>query len=215
MFFTESTSLLTRTVQIVLPLGFYAFMFTLKKKPGKMFWWLFWFMFVGAFQIVLLWLYGESPIAVDMFLNVLTTNPGEATELLSNLLVAVIFVLVLYGFGIALSIVSWRSKTTLSDGFQRRQRIWSLPVLALGAIYRNSHLRRNSVSLSLARHLVPTTGAFTATAETPTLAQVPLMAWWCIVTPSQCQTLPTRVYLCSCRVPEVSSMIASIIARAL
>ncbi len=134
MFFTESTSLLTRTVQIVLPLGFYAFMFTLKKKPGKMFWWLFWFMFVGAFQIVLLWLYGESPIAVDMFLNVLTTNPGEATELLSNLLVAVIFVLVLYGYGIALSIVSWRSKTTLSDGFQRRQRIWSLPVLALGAI---------------------------------------------------------------------------------
>ena len=134
MFFTESTSLLTRIVQIVLPLGFFAFMFTLKKKPGKMFWWLFWFMFVDAFQIVLLWLYGESPIAVDMFLNVFTTNPGEATELLSNLLVAVIFVLVLYGIGIVLSIVSWRAATTLSDGFQRRLRIWSLPVLTLGAI---------------------------------------------------------------------------------
>ena len=134
MFFTESTSLLTRIVQIVLPLGFFGFMFTLAKKPGKMFWWLFWFMFVGAFQIVLLWLYGESPIAVDMFLNVLTTNPGEATELLSNLLVAVIFVVVIYGFGIAMSIVSWRSKTTLSERFVRRQRIWSLPVLSLGAI---------------------------------------------------------------------------------
>ena len=134
MFFTESTSLLTRIVQIVLPLGFFGFMFTLAKKPGKPFWWLFWFMFVGAFQIVLLWLYGESPIAVDMFLNVLTTNPGEATELLSNLLVAVIFVVGLYGFGIVMSIVSWRAKTTLSDRFRRRQRIWSLPVLALGAL---------------------------------------------------------------------------------
>ena len=134
MFFTESTSLLTRIVQIVLPLGFYAFVFTLAKKPGKPFWWLFWFMFVGAFQIVLLWLYGESPIAVDMFLNVLTTNPGEATELLSNLLVAVIFVVVVYGFGIAMSIVSWRAETTLTDRFRRRQRIWSLPVLAIGAI---------------------------------------------------------------------------------
>ncbi len=134
MFFTESTSLLTRIVQIVLPLGFYAFMFTLAKKPGKMFWWLFWFMFVGAFQIVLLWLYGESPIAVDMFLNVLTTNPGEATELLSNLLVAVIFVVVLYGFGIAMSVVSLRAATTLGERFKRHQRIWSLPVLGLGAL---------------------------------------------------------------------------------
>lgn len=134
MFFTESTSLLTRIVQIVLPLGFYAFAFTWSRKPGKMFWWLFWFMFVDAFQIVLLWLYGESPIAVDMFLNVLTTNPGEATELLANLLVAVVFVIVFYGFGIAMSIVSLRSKNVLTDRFRIFQRRWSLPMLILGLL---------------------------------------------------------------------------------
>ena len=134
MFFTESTSLLTRIVQIVLPLGFYAWALTWARKPGKMFWWLFWFMFVDAFQIVLLWLYGESPIAVDMFLNVLTTNPGEATELLANLLVAVIFVIGLYGFGIAMSIVSLRAKTTLSDKFRHRQRRWSIPLLVAGLV---------------------------------------------------------------------------------
>ena len=134
MFFTESTSLLTRIVQIVLPLGFYAWAFTWARKPGKMFWWLFWFMFVDAFQIVLLWLYGESPIAVDMFLNVLTTNPGEATELLANLLVAVIFVIGLYGFGIAMSIVSLGAKTTLSDKFRRTQRRWSIPLLVAGLV---------------------------------------------------------------------------------
>ena len=134
MFFTESTSLLTRIVQIVLPLGFYAFAFTWSRKPGKMFWWLFWFMFVDAFQIVLLWLYGESPIAVDMFLNVLTTNPGEATELLANLLMAVIFVIGLYGFGIVMSIVSLRAKTTMTDRFRIFQRRWSLPLLLLGLL---------------------------------------------------------------------------------
>lgn len=134
MFFTESTSLLTRVVQIVLPLGFYAFAFTWSNKPGKMFWWLFWFMFVDAFQIVLLDLYGESPIAVDMFLNVLTTNPGEATELLSNLLVTVIFVIGLYGFGIVMSIVSLRVKNTMTDRFRIFQRRWSLPLLVLGAV---------------------------------------------------------------------------------
>ncbi len=134
MFFTESTSLLTRIVQLVLPLGFYVWAFTWARKPGKMFWWLFWFMFVDAFQIVLLWLYGESPIAVDMFLNVLTTNPGEATELLANLLVAVIFVIGLYGFGIAMSIVSLRAKTLLSDKFRRTQRRWSIPLLVAGLV---------------------------------------------------------------------------------
>ena len=134
MFFTESTSLLTRVTQIVLPLGFYAWALTLARKPGKMFWLLFWFMFVDAFQIVLLWLYGESPIAVDMFLNVLTTNPGEATELLSNLLVAVVFVIVLYGIGIVMSIVSLRAKTTLSDKFRLTQRRWSVPMLIAGLV---------------------------------------------------------------------------------
>jgi len=134
MFFTESTSFMTRFVQIVMPLGFYAFMFTLYSKPGKMFWWLFWFMFVGAFQIVLLWLYGESPIAVDMFLNVLTSNPGEASELLSNILIAVVFVVLLYGFGIAMSIVSIRAKTHLKDTFRHKQRLWSLPVFGIGVL---------------------------------------------------------------------------------
>ena len=158
MFFTESTSLFTRIVQIVLPLGFYAWALTWACKPGKMFWWLFWFMFVDAFQIVLLWLYGESPIAVDMFLNVLTTNPGEATELLSNLLVAVIFVIGLYGFGIAISIVSLCSKTKLSDAFRRTQRRWSIPLLVVGVlmliissgrIWRIPNLRRDSLSICL------------------------------------------------------------------
>lgn len=134
MFYTEPTSLLTRTVQVLLPLGFYAFAFTWSQKPGKMFWWLFWFMFVDAFEIVLLDLYGESPIAVDMFLNVLTTNPGEATELLSNLLVAVIFVIGFYGFGIAMSIVSFRAKTVMSDRFRMYQRRWSLPLLVVGVV---------------------------------------------------------------------------------
>ena len=134
MFFTEATSMLTRIVQIVMPLGFYAWAFTWAKKPGKMFWWLFWFMFVDAFQIVLLKLYGGSPIAVDMFLNVLTTNPGEATELLSNLLVVVIFVIGFYGFGIAMSIVSLRTKNVLVAAFRKTQRRWSVPLLAIGLV---------------------------------------------------------------------------------
>lgn len=54
------------------------------------------FMFFAAFQVVLLYLYGNSVIAVDMFLNVVTTNMSEASELLVNLLSAMAAVAILY-----------------------------------------------------------------------------------------------------------------------
>lgn len=118
MFFTESTGVLTRIVQILLPFSLYWIAMTLKDKPGKMFWILFLFIFIDAFQIVLLYLFGESPIAVDMFLNVVTTNVSEADELLMNLLPAVGFVFVIYVGGIVLSIVSLRNKEKLIKPFR-------------------------------------------------------------------------------------------------
>lgn len=134
MFFTESTSTIVRTASVALPLGLYWLAFTLSAKPGKMFWWLFFFVFVDAFQIVLLYLYGESPIAVDMFLNVTTTNPTETTELLSNLLPAVLFVVVVYVSGIVLAIMSIISKETLSVQFRHLQRKVACGVMALGVV---------------------------------------------------------------------------------
>ena len=59
-------------------------------------WILFLFLFFGAFQIVLLYLFGQSIIAVDMFLNLVTTNSSEALELLDNLTPAIIAVIILY-----------------------------------------------------------------------------------------------------------------------
>ena len=82
MFFTESTGVLTRIVNIVLPLGCYWFAMTFNRKPGVMFWWLFFFIFIDAFEIVLLYLFGESPIAVDMFLNVFTSNVKKYSVLM-------------------------------------------------------------------------------------------------------------------------------------
>ena len=52
--------------------------------------------FFAAFQLVLLYLFGKGVIAVDMFLNLVTTNPGEAMELLDNLVPAVAGVFIVY-----------------------------------------------------------------------------------------------------------------------
>lgn len=147
MFFTESTSLLTRVIGITLPLAFYWIALTLKKKPGHMFWWLFFFSFLAAFQIVLLDLFGESPIAVDMFINAVTSNTSEIYELLTQLSRSVIFVVLIYGSGIALSIVSIRNKATLRQAFQRKQRIVGAVLLAVSLVmlgvnyHKNEHFR--------------------------------------------------------------------------
>ncbi len=122
MFFTEPTSLLTRVIQILLPLSIYWILMTLSPKPGKMFWWLFLFMFIDAFQVVLLFLFGESPIAVDMFLNVVTTNITEVDELLGSLIPAVSTVFIIYGGGIVVSILALRDGRELSREFLKKQR---------------------------------------------------------------------------------------------
>ena len=96
LFFTEPTSLLVRLTNIVLPMSLWWYVMTLLRRPGKMFWALFLFVFFDAFQIVLLDMYGEAILAVDMFLNVATTNATEAGEQLCGILPAVIFVFVVY-----------------------------------------------------------------------------------------------------------------------
>ena len=65
---------------------------------------------LGAFQLVLLYLFGRSIIASDMFLNLFTTNSGEVGELLGKLMPAIIGVCVLYIPTLAIGIYSARLK---------------------------------------------------------------------------------------------------------
>ena len=93
---TEPYSVWTVEALILMPLGFYMMWSVALRRSGVMIWLAFPFIFFCAFQIVLLYLFGNSIIATDMFTNVLTTNPGEAGELLGNIYPSVILVCVLY-----------------------------------------------------------------------------------------------------------------------
>lgn len=131
---TENVTLTTRICNVIFPLSVYWFLMTLSKKPGKTILWLSLIVFYDAFQLVLLDLFGESVIAVDMFLNLVTTNSGEASELLSNLLPAVIGVCLVYGFILFLGIISCRGKNTLSLGFRNKQRKLSSVFVGISSI---------------------------------------------------------------------------------
>ena len=129
---TEHLSTWASLANMLLPGGTYWLLMTLAKKPGRMIWWLFFFIFLAAFQIVLLYLFGRGVIAVDMFLNLVTTNPGEALELLDNLVPGVASVFVIYLPLLALGVMSARGSERLSESFARRQRTVGGSVLAAG-----------------------------------------------------------------------------------
>ena len=131
---TERLGIAASLCNVLLPAGLYWLLMTLSRKPGKMIWALFLFIFLAAFQIVLLYLFGKGIIAVDMFLNLVTTNPGEAMELLDNLVPGVAFVFVVYLPTLILGVVSWRGKEKLDAAFIRRQRVCGGAVTAMGLL---------------------------------------------------------------------------------
>ena len=119
-------------VNVLLPLSLYMLFFSVAKRPGKMIWWAFIFVFFAAFQLVSLYLFGTGVIAVDMFLNLVTTNPGEAMELLDNLAPAVVGVFVVYLPLLILGGVNIRRDSRLSVSFQQRVRHWAMQIGAIG-----------------------------------------------------------------------------------
>ena len=133
---TERLSLWASATNIILPLGIYMLLMSLCKKTGKMIWICFIMIFFAAFQLVLLYLFGKGVIAVDMFLNLVTTNPGEAMELLDNLVPAVAGVFIVYLPLLILGIISIRSKrwAPLSSNWQRRMHKWGASTTITGLV---------------------------------------------------------------------------------
>lgn len=94
--FTEHNSVMAKITNVVLPLGLFYLIVGICRRIGVIVWCMLPLVIFAGFQIVLLQLYGESIISVDMFVNVATTNVSEASELLGNLLLAVFIVILLY-----------------------------------------------------------------------------------------------------------------------
>ncbi len=130
--FTERLSFWAGAANVLLPLALYMWFFSVARCPGKMVWWAFLFVFFAAFQMVLLYLFGTGVIAVDMFLNLVTTNPGEVMELLDNLLPAVVGVFVIYLPLLILAVIHIRKKHQISVSFQHHIRKWVMEAGSIG-----------------------------------------------------------------------------------
>lgn len=132
--FTENFTFLERCANILLPLGIYVLIVSISRKLGRTIWILLPLILMGAMQIVLLKLYGRSVIAVDMLLNLTSTNPGEAGELLGNLWPIVIFVCVLYLPSLIMGIWMMVHKVELPRQFTFKGRVASYWIIGSGAV---------------------------------------------------------------------------------
>lgn len=131
---TEHLSPAGRIANIIVPLTAYWFVLTLSRKTGRTMIILFPVLFLGAFQMVLTYLYGRGPIAVDMWLNLVTTNAGEVNELLSQLLPAIVWVVVIYIPTLTIAAMQWAKHQTIDEAFIRIQRFPALCSAAVALI---------------------------------------------------------------------------------
>ena len=132
LIFTEEYSFLRALSAVLLPTGFYLLWSVAHKRSGMMVCWgLLWFI-LAALQLVLLYMFGGSIIAVDMFTNLFTTNSTEAGELLSNIWPMVSFVVVLYLPVLYLAVHSLQQGFTIAPATRRTAAIVGAVMVVAG-----------------------------------------------------------------------------------
>lgn len=133
LFITEQYSFPAKCANILLPFGVYLLLMGISSRTGRAI--LFFPLCVlCAFQIVLFFLFGESIIAIDMFMNVMTTNASEVAELLGNLLGAIVLVVILYLPPLCFAVVMTVRRIRAPRPVLRRARIAGTACLLLGLI---------------------------------------------------------------------------------
>lgn len=129
---TEPFSATTILASVLLPAGFYLLWAVAAKRPGVMILWALPWMILGAFQLVITYLFGSSIIAVDMFTNLFTTSVSEAGELLGSIYPSVIIVILLYVPLLLLAVRSVRRKQRTDKRQRTMAAIAALCLLVLG-----------------------------------------------------------------------------------
>lgn len=151
---TESMSVMAKVVNIIVPLSLYYLLMSVRKNAGVTILWLIIFMVMNGFQIVVLYLFGESIIAIDMLINCVTTDSSEAGELLSNLMLPMVISAMLYLPVIVWGVYSAARRLKTSEEFRKMSRRYGLVGLAAGIVL-SSMTMLMSDSFNPARHMYP------------------------------------------------------------
>lgn len=153
--FTEPYSWLGKVILITFPLGMYLAVYSILKNVGLLQLFLIPQLIFNAFQMVLFYLFGESVIAVDMFLNLATTSVSEASELLDNLWPAIIIVCVIYIPTILIAAIACKRKTHLLPVFRKKMAAIGLVIAILSYGLTFAAINRNTGDYKLKYDVFP------------------------------------------------------------
>lgn len=109
-----------RILNILLMLPVYMLLLLLAKRPGRIYWGLLVLVLLHAFQLVLLTIFSGSVVAVDMLLNLFTSEPDEAGELLSNILLPILGIGGFYLLTLLVATASAITEGSLPTPWRRR-----------------------------------------------------------------------------------------------
>lgn len=129
---TEPMSVWVRMASVLLPLAGYGVLFNLFRKPGYFLLISFVLLLINGYQLVLVYLFSESVVSPDMFLNIVTTNAGESGELMRTIWPAVLLACILYFSATAMGIYSVINKQKLPVKFVKRTVFFSIIPAVLG-----------------------------------------------------------------------------------
>ena len=146
--FTEPLPVSVSLASIIMPLAFWMGILLLARKPGVVVWFLLPKIILDGGQLVLLYLFGESVIAVDMFLNLTSSNASEASELLGHIFLVIICVFFFYTFPtLWLATRSIRMKDRLAEQFRKKWALRSLGLFGVGVLCLLPSWQEHSFSL--------------------------------------------------------------------
>lgn len=129
-YFTEPLPATADMAATLIPLACWMLVLLAAPKPGIVVWCLLPKVILDGGQLVLLYLFGESVIAVDMYLNLTSSNASEASELLGNLVLIIGCVFLFYTLPtLYLAFRSIRMKEKLTGSFRRK---WAGVSLLIG-----------------------------------------------------------------------------------
>lgn len=131
---TEPLSIWVRIAAVLLPAGCYMILFNLFRKPGYFLLISFILLLINGYQLVLIYLFSESVVSPDMFLNIMTTDAGESGELMRTIWPAVLLACILYFSATAMGIYSVINPQKLPRYFTKRTCIIAMLPLVGGFI---------------------------------------------------------------------------------
>ena len=135
LFFTEPLPVTVGIASLLIPLAFWLAVLLLARKPGIVVGCLLPKVILDGGQLVLLYLFGESVIAVDMFLNLTSSNASEASELLGNIFLVIICVFFFYTLPtLWLAFRSIRMSEKLTPSFRKKWALRSLGMFVTGIV---------------------------------------------------------------------------------